>query len=204
MRQIFFWTLVFFFALTTTVLKAQDKSVEEQLAIDFLNRYMDGIRYFDSDLTDHFPMIVQNEKDLSFGTPYGARAIGMAYLFFSHDVDTATFNGVIEKLSINEIPSYAPKDSSLIMIGDTLDYTDMVDGVPIPNFKSYQGDFGINRTQLPKRFKIYVLEARQGIYLRKEELPSGVNLPSNWQHGYSRGIASNERQLELLYWVCIW
>lgn len=180
MRRKTIWTLIILLAGMISQVKAQDTSFEEKLALDLLNRYMEGIEQFDNDLIDHFPSTVQKRKDFSYVTPAGASSIGMAYMFFSHEVDTTSFEEVLERLLINEIPWYNPRDSTLILVNDTLDYTDMVEGIPIPNFENYEGDFGINRKYLPERFKIYVLESRQGKYLKNHADIGKIHWPNQY------------------------
>ena len=53
-------------------------------------------------------------------------------------------------------------------------------------------------------FKIYLIAAESGTYLR-EYLPNNKNLlPKNWQHGYSKGFAISEKENIIVYWVMIW
>jgi hypothetical protein len=177
---------------------------QNKLEKRFLENYSNGIMAFPVDLTDHFPNELKAEKKLSVSYPSGVYAIGMASMIFSHQVDSSEFIKVKSKLELNNFQSYKPTDSIFIIVGDTLDYSDKLNGIPIPNFDSYERDFGINSKYLPEYHKIYVIESKSGEYLTDENLSSGKNLPENWKNGFSRGIATNEKENELIYWLCVW
>ncbi|WP_460219317.1 hypothetical protein [Psychroserpens sp. MEBiC05023] len=170
----------------------------------FLESYANGIGAFPQEMTDHFPSELKAEKKLTVSYPSGVYAIGKASMIFSHQVDSSEFNKVKRKLELNKFQSYKPTDSIFIIVGDTLDYSDKLNGIPLPNFDSYERDFGINSKYLSEYHKIYVLESKSGKYLADENLSSGKNLPEKWKNGFSRGIATNEKEYELIYWLCVW
>ncbi|SHI95037.1 hypothetical protein [Algibacter luteus] len=175
-----------------------------ELEKQFLENYANGIGTFSRDLTGHFPSELKEEKKLSVSYPSGVYAIGMANMIFSHQVDSMEFNKVKRKLELNKIKSYKPTDSIFIIVGDTINYSEKLNGIPIPNFDSYERDFGMNSKYLPEYHKIYVFESKTGKYLQEENLSSGKNLPEKWKNGYSRGIATNEKENELVYWLYVW
>ena len=170
----------------------------------FLKTYVGGKSAISYDLTDHFPNELKAEKKLTIKYPVGAPSYGMANMIFSHQVDSNEFNKVVEKLKFNNTRSYKPTDSIFIIIGDSLDYTNMTNGIPIPSFESYEGDFGINSKYLNEKHKIYVLESKSGEFMKKEFLTRNNKLPTKWKNGFSRGIATNKKQRELIYWTCVW
>ena len=177
---------------------------KKELDLHFLKNYANGIAEFPTDLTDHFPNEIKAERQLSVSYPSGVYAVGMANVILSHKVDTLEFKKITQKLRLNNFKAYNPKDSIFIIVGDSLDYSKKIDGIPIPNFNSYERDFGINDKYLPDYHKIYVLESKSGEYLKKENLSDGKNLPTKWKNGFSRGIATNEKENELIYWICAW
>ena len=171
---------------------------------DFLERYANGIGEFNRNLTDHFPNTIKNEKQLIVGYPAGTYAIGMAYIIFSHQVDSTELTTIVKKLDLNNIKPYNPNDSLFIIIGDTLDYTKKTNGIPIPSFESYEKDFGLNSKYLTENHRIYVLESKRGGFMNKEYITSNKHLPEKWKNGYSRGIAVNKSENEIIYWLCVW
>ena len=125
-------------------------------------------------------------------------------MIFSHKVDSTDFNTVTRKLKLSKIKTYQPTDSIFIIIGDSLDYSKKISGIPIPSFQSYERDFGLNSKYLTDNHNLYVLEYKPGKYMDKEYLTSKNKLPEKWKNGFSRGIAINESQRELIYWTCVW
>ena len=171
---------------------------------EFLEKYVDGKRALTYKLTDHFPGELKADKQLSISYPAGAYAHGMANMIFSHKVDSTDFDSVLGKLELNKIKAYQPTDSIFIVIGDSLDYSKKISGIPIPSFQSYEGDFGLNSKYLMDNHEIYVLEYKPGRYMDKEYLTSKNKLPEKWKNGFSRGMAINESERKVIYWTCVW
>ena len=171
---------------------------------EFLEKYVDGKSALSYELTDHFPGELKAEKQLSIAYPAGAYGNGMANMIFSHKVDSANFDAVINKLKLNKIKTYQPTDSIFIIIGDSLDYSKKISGIPIPSFQSYEGDFGLNSKYLTNNHEIYVLECKPGRYMDKEYLTSKNKLPKKWKNGFSRGMAINKSERKVIYWTCVW
>ena len=196
MQKTLYIIIVLFFA---SCLDANQKSEKE-----ILSKFMDGRKALGLSLTDHFPSELRDIKKLSIGFPAGAYGTGMASMIYAHQVDSSEFSKTYQKLNLNKIRSYQPTDSLLIIIGDTLDYSKKEDGIPIPNFQSYEDNFGPNSKYLSENNEIYVLESKPGKFMEEEYLTSNNNLPAKWKNGFSRGIAINEKQRELVYWTCVW
>lgn len=179
-------------------------SEEEKRARKYLEYYVKAKNEFNYDLTDHFPNTLKSNRQLSVAYPAGAYGHGMANIIYSQELDSTEFRNTIKKLSLNKISAYKPTDSLFIIIGDTLDYRKKDYGIPIPNFKSYERDFGLNSKYLTENHKIYVLEYKPGKFMEKKYLTSNPNFPDKWKNGFSRGIATNEKGNELIYWLCVW
>ncbi len=180
------------------------KNEQYDLEKRFLENYASGLATFPIELTDHFPRQLRSEKQLTIKYPASVYAHDMAGIIFSHQVDAMEFEKVKRKLNLNNFRSYNPTDSIFIIVGDTINYSEKTNGIPIPNFDAYERDFGLNSKYLPEFYKIYALESKTGKYLEAKNLSSGKNLPEKWKNGYSRGIATNEKDNELIYWLCIW
>ncbi|SFS96648.1 hypothetical protein SAMN04487906_2385 [Zhouia amylolytica] len=179
-------------------------SEEEKRATEYLENYVKAKNEFNYDLTDHFPNILKSNRQLSVGYPAGAYGNGMANIIYSQELDSTEFRNTIKKLSLNKISAYKPTDSLFIIIGDTLDYGKKDYGIPIPSFENYERDFGLNSKYLTENHKIYVLEYKPGKFMEEKYLTSNPNLPEKWKNGFSRGIATDEKGNELIYWLCVW
>ena len=179
-------------------------SEEEKRVKEYLENYVKAKNEFNHDLTDHFPNTLQSNQQLIIGYPAGAYGTGMANIIFSQKVDSTEFRNTIKKLNLNKIYAHKPADSLFIIIGDTLNYRQKTYGIPIPSFESYERDFGLNNKYLTENHKIYVLEYKSGKFMEEKYLTSNQNLPENWKNGFSRGIATNEMENEIIYWLCVW
>lgn len=76
---------------------------------------------------------------------------------------------------------------------------------PIPAVDSYCPWWDVTYIGWDKNIKLYVLAAKPGKYLDDIYLheKKGI-LPPEWEHGYSRGIAINEKRKEIYYWLVVW
>ena len=89
---------------------------------------------------------------------------------------------------------------------------------PIPYFESY--DFGLGEKEtkkivknetyynytytIPTDLEVYVIAAEPGNFWKKqcnEKRPASLK---EWQNGYSRGIATSEKENIIVYWTMIW
>jgi hypothetical protein len=179
-------------------------SEEEKRAKEYLENYVKAKNEFNHDLTDHFPNTLKSNRQLSVGYPAGAYGNGMANIIYSQEVDSTEFRTTIRKLNLNKIQALKPTDSLFIIIGDTLDYRQKTNGIPIPSFESYERDFGLNSKYLTENHRIFILEYKSGKFMEEKYLTSNKNLPKKWKNGFSRGIATNEEENELIYWICVW
>lgn len=74
----------------------------------------------------------------------------------------------------------------------------------IPNFWSYEED-KTTKSGLNKDFKYIILDMDMGnsVYSRKLN-PNISYMPNFAKHGYSKGIAFNEKENIIIYWLIFW
>ncbi len=53
-------------------------------------------------------------------------------------------------------------------------------------------------------YDIFVLEASPGHYINDKFLSNGQCMPNEWRNGFSRGLAINEQNSKVIYWLEIW
>jgi hypothetical protein len=192
-------SLIISFLLIMLLAQCGDKRRRE-----FLENYVKARMEFPVGLTDHFPYELKSIGQLSAITPGGAYGHDMAFFCLaikSDSLDVIDTKTRLEKVNAKE---YEPNDSSLIIVGDTVDYSQKTKGVPIPSFYNYEKDFGLNSVRLDNDFRIYVLESKSGEYMDKENLTKDNKFPPNWRNGFSRGLAINEQEKTIIYWLTIW
>ena len=106
---------------------------------------------------------------------------------------------------------YAITDSCLMVIpynyenfkiieSDTLKNCIAPRTLPVSNFKNWDVYFPL---EFLKDAKIYLLDAKQGRFLEDDNLPiSGVGLPKEWLHGYTKGVVIFKN--DAMYWLEVW
>lgn len=76
---------------------------------------------------------------------------------------------------------------------------------PVPVMDAIFPSWDISYTGWDKSMKLYVLAAQAGKYADEMYLNDKEEaLPPGWEHGYSRGMAINERKREVYYWLVVW
>lgn len=141
-------------------------------------------------------------------------------MLYEHDVDSLKIDSIINKY--NFVARYTYKDSCLFLINrfetkhtyENRKKVEILDTLllnrdcykmkyPVPNFKVYNP---INESdlKLDESFKIYVLDAKSGNHFGNFDLQPNLQMPPEWQNGYSKGIAFSKKSKTLIYWGIIW
>lgn len=78
--------------------------------------------------------------------------------------------------------------------------------LPIPNFSPVKFfDYNIvNGNRLTDDFTLFILNAGKGYFLPEEYLTHGIGLPLEWKNGFSKGIAINENENIVIFWIEVW
>lgn len=87
-----------------------------------------------------------------------------------------------------------------IVKSDSLEICKKKQSMPTTNFKRWGMGFPPN---FYKDITMYVLDTKKGKFLKEDFLPeSGVGLPKEWLHGYTKGIGIFENYA--VYWLEVW
>lgn len=198
MRNIFF-ILICMFYINSCVHNAQENKK--------LERYNNALLSFTPEQISHFP------HDLSSFTKWGYNAFypgsekynNKAGLYFIGISDSAFFKKTVMTLIDKEFKSFSITSNDLIFIGDTINtYSSMEDGYPVPSFDDIKDEFGVGRMRLNSRETIFIIDAKQGVFLDNKDHIKGLKLPEKWKHGYSRGITTDSIEMKLIYWLIVW
>jgi len=217
-RQIIYIAIIFAFLSC----KSRNESGKIYLNKDSVSRilsndYKSALEIFPENLTDHFPA----NLDTSFIglTDILSPEIGIVRLdLTSKFTDEQQFNNYFDR----SIAIYSAEDTCL-MVGhrkatrenylpvNSIDSTNLKlldlcsnELYPIPNF--WQNDFTNDLTscRLDPDFQIMVIEAKPGIYADNQYLSDMVDFPSEWKHGFSRGVAISKQKQIIIYWIMLW
>jgi len=165
-------------------------------------------KQFEDSLFNHFPLNINGPFRLKYISPEKCKEKGQCGVFLIANVSD-------EQLSL--------KRNELIKSGylvgefsDSLNFA--VNGasnnalksfgtIPIPNFSEIlnNSELMIQQKEIDiTKLEVFLIDARPGIFIKKEFLPNNPNLPSQWKNGYNKGIAINSEESEIIYWFEIW
>ncbi len=182
--------------------------------------YTNYLSYFGDSLTSHFP-----KKYTSMITDYSYSVDTVGHF------NTEEFNLTLikEKKDINEIKLmynnnkvYDINDKCIIVVNDFLDNNNLIlqqykeyqskfskncddNYVVIPNFWSNDYADNATKSKLDKNFKYIIIDSKVGenVYSSKINYYKSY-MPSIVKHGYSKGIAFNEKEDIIIYWLVLW
>lgn len=194
----------FLFGMQTICL-SQNNLDEKQLRL-----YQEILGLYPSELISGYPDALTDKKVVltDFAFPRG-RCLSHIHLGLSFDNDK--IDSLKNEFAMNAKDIYHFTDSCLMSI--PYDYSELkvvsLDSVrickdshalPIPNFKRWRLTF---TDDFYKDALIYVLDAKKGSFLKEEVLSeSGVGLPEEWTHGYTKGVTIFKNYV--IYWLEVW
>lgn len=192
--------------------------------------YKQSVSFFDSSLVTHFPMELPDSVGLVTNVPskdtIKLLGFGVDELMLWKKYDSIKYNELKSHFVRISQATYQANDSSLLLI---FPYSNVVelDGrvfdnqesplkqklaehnitkakslpVPLFNVDEFKGKSfcGLN-----EGFRLYVLGAESGKFLPASELQDCECLPKKWKHGYSKGVALNDKQRIVIYWIIAW
>ena len=185
--------------------------------------YNEFMKTADTLFTSHFPSKLDYAKSVEFSQQLtgGYSSYPMIYLEMEPPIED--FREIYEKYNKSDIHRYWASDTSVLIINNWRSLKDSKFSVKrdkefnkkmsrlnksthaIPNFYKLGLDNSErNPTMLSKDYEIFVVDSQQGIYWDLNELADNAYIPKDWKHGFSKGIAFNEHQSKLIYWVVIW
>lgn len=172
-----------------------------------LGHYNNALLSFSSDQVSHFPHDLSSFTQWGFITfyPGSTKYNNKAGLFFIALADSSFFRKTVKSLESKGFTNFPIYSDSLMLIGDTLkDYSSLTKGYPVPSFIDIKDEFGVSSSRLNDRETIFIIEAKAGNFLEKNDNIKGLKLPEKWGHGYSRGITADFIENKLIYWLVIW
>jgi len=184
--------------------------------ISYSDEYSKKISVFDDKIKNHFPGKPSKYYTLSI---YGDVEHDVTTILLLNKYDQKEYNILRDSLKKLSKISYKPSDSCLLVVNMYTDETNwfktfktkntaylnkecLKDKLPIPNFWSL--NFKTNNiAKLPNDYNIYVFDASHDT-INKKYLSYNVYMPDYWKHGYSKGVAMNDKTHEIIYWFVLW
>lgn len=170
--------------------------------------YKKILSFFGDSLTSHFP----NNYIFNSGKYIDTFGFHNTFSFFLQDIDS-DLQHFKYKRRINL------EDSCLIAINDFITYNTQGDSFddyktkinlnckckeyPVPNFYFMEYSKTVGLSKLPKDFKLYVVDSKNGVFSKKIDVNKS-SLPNRIKHGFSKGYAVSKERSTVIYWVIIW
>lgn len=213
MKKLLFVNILLFTVFLTTCSKFHRNH-------KFIKDYEECIYYFGEGLTSHFPAkdFLKDAYAFSIDTMgyYNAE-----HLYLLSTTSKKEMENLKNKYINKKICSI--DDSCIIAVNDfitesNIPFSDEIkdkkskisllcksDYIIIPNFWSYLSDYRDNTTssKLNKNFKYIILDSKLGLFSNKID-STFSSMPNKIKHGYSKGIAFNEKEDVIIYWLVLW
>lgn len=160
----------------------------------------------DQDYLSHFPKKCELIKKIMFTPHRDSKSNKGFYLRKTCKVDNVLrliddFGSKAINKNQNDYCVYEINRSD---IKDKLEYCDK-EILLIPNFFQEADYFTKGSTfDLPKDFTIYVLELKKGKFIESVYLSDSLNMPDNWKHGLTKGVAISKKRNVAIYYLDIW
>lgn len=175
-----------------------------------IRNYQEIISLYPPDLISGFPNKIDEKMSVLTGFRF-PRGKYLNYIHLVLSLDNKEINSLKKGLEIKAKRIYHFTDSCLMTIAcdysnfkvvnsDSLQNCKKSQVLPIPNFKRWRLGF---TNDFFKDATIYVLDAKQGRFLEDDNLSrSGVGLPQEWLHGYTKGVTIFKNYA--IYWLEVW
>ena len=185
-------------------------------------KYQNYKSLFKQEFVNHFPKNLYNVNNIG-KTIYNTTP-GMDYVSFYIEVEYA--NDLIDSLVYTARESsmavYESNDPKLLIINkfinhdnygikmrisskerELLEELSSYKKLPVPNFWKFNTQ-NKHSEYLTSDYKLYVLEAKSGMYWDENYLSDKDMMPRSWKHGYSKGVAISSKKRKAIFWFLIW
>jgi len=179
--------------------------------------------FFPDSLVDHFSYVNLNKiQEFRFIYPEGSFIAKSSNIMLQCELSEYEFNKTLNYLMNNSISIIDPNNEDLFIINrflmfenektnsilNSLNYLDIKYEHPIPNFSIIKQThldttFSDSIIRLPKDYQLFLISAgRKNIINRN--IPSSYGVPSEWEHGFSKGVALNKKKKNAVFWLTAW
>ncbi|EJL65541.1 hypothetical protein [Flavobacterium sp. CF136] len=183
------------------------------------NKYVTAKKEFDSVLVSHFPKML-NSYPYTYINNKNISKNDVCFMLYEYNVDSLKIDSIFKNTKYKSVANYSSKDSCILIVNrfetketyDNRKDVEILDPLlinkecyknmhPVPNFNIYESDTGFKSNN---SLNIYVLEAKSGIFFPSYQSQPDIQMPKNWENGYSRGIAISKEKRTVIYWSIIW
>ena len=183
------------------------------------NKFLKFKNSFNKEFVLHFPSEI--DRDFGFNESSSCEVDNIRLTFFMKvNKDSISILKNIYKKKSKAV--YSASDSCLLianrfMNNDNYGYLKIKDEhykvinrecysdkLPIPNFWHNRYTTDSTDCKLPPDSEIYVIDAKKGEFTEKKILSKRKDMPLEWKHGVSYGVAISESKSVIVYWTVMW
>ncbi|MBB6611742.1 hypothetical protein H7F15_11890 [Pontibacter sp. Tf4] len=198
---------------------SQNKRIEEANA-----EYRRDIEKFGAGFVTHFPKKLYTSDFTTLVSENITESHPKVWLKYSPSQEH--IDSLVAKLSIEAKAIYESNDSCLLIIDKHLTEDNWIDydkasqylpnlygnerecttsKLPVPKFwNEYFVERKASALGLAPGYKLYIVDAQKGKFLSNDSIPNGKLTPSEWEHGFTKGVAINKQSGILIYWFDTW
>ena len=183
------------------------------------NKFLELKKSFNKEFVSHFPSEI--DRDFEYNGSISPDFDNFR-LTFIHKVNKDSILNLKNLYKKKSKATYSASDSCLLIANRFMNndnygylkikdehYKDInrqcyADKLPIPNFWHNRYTTDSTDCKLPLDSEIYVIDAKKGEFKEKELLSKRKDMPLEWKHGVSYGIAISESKSVIVYWTVMW
>lgn len=182
-------------------------------------RFLDAKSTFEKEFVEHFPSEI--DRDFAWNESHSNKFDNFRLTFFMKASKDSILN--LKKAYKKKSKAvYLASDSCLLIVNRFANndnygylifndehYKDInkqcySDKLPIPNFWHNRYTTDSTDCKLPSDSEIYVIDGKKGEFKEKELLSKKGDMPMEWAHGVSYGVAISESRSIIIYWMVMW
>ena len=196
------------------------------------NEYSQRLKLFDAHLISHFPDKIPDSSLFSLlaDNPRGEELMkycfGLGEMILSVNYSKEKYQEIKLKFAAQSDTVVNTTDSSLILVFSYCDSLEiegrifdshespesrslakhnqsLSQGLPVPHFETEEYG-GKTLCGLAPDFNLYLIKTKLGKYLEDKYLQDCGCMPTQWKHGYSKGVALSDMRNVVIYWAIVW
>ena len=176
---------------------------------EFQAQYIESYKSFDKELVNHFPKKIPNNW---ISVVYG----GPKYINkYSSTTEFSLTIQISSKEKFEKLKNQLKKeakviknsmDSCLIIVDSKENQNTMSCNryYPVPQEAIFEYKNKNDGWIRLKNCEVALLDYKPGIFIKSKYLTRKENLPKDWENGYSKGYAFNNKKQTIMYWLITW
>jgi hypothetical protein len=199
------------FVISLFLIISSCKNFNERHSDEINNDYIESINlandYFSDSMLNHFPNHISDSNFICLKLPYYEKSNRYGITVLTKSSPTEICDLMLH-LTYDKKVMFSDKN---VLITDSINIWD--ESIPsdslviIPNFpRIFKRNLNQSRISELRMnyFVFFIIKSSSQSVLEGNFLSDGIGLPNEWKNGYSKGIAINKNDNELIFWFEAW